>query len=56
MLTVALVLAIAAILLATAALIVAHTWRVLGEDLAVRVDRLEHPNGGAWPTGPRREV
>jgi hypothetical protein len=52
MTTAALVLSIAAILLATAALIVAHTWRVLGEDLAVRVDRLEHER--SVMTGPPR--
>jgi len=48
-LTVALVLAIAAILLATAALVIAHAWQVLGEDLAVRVDRLERARGARPP-------
>lgn len=38
-------IAVAAIFIAIGALFVAHTWKVLGEDLAARMDRLERELG-----------
>ena len=61
MTTLTLSVSVAAILIALAALLVAHTWKVLGEDLAARVDRLERERGlkpklpgGVMNIGPRR--
>ena len=38
-------MAVAAIVVAIGALFIAHTWKVLVEDLAVRMDRLERELG-----------
>jgi membrane protein YdbS with pleckstrin-like domain len=42
---IALVLSVAAVLIAIGALFIAHTWKVLVEDLAVRLDRIERELG-----------